>query len=212
MVRVKPQNSAMRPQASIARSRAAVSSSSVRHGRMAGQGRFRWHVGAVGPRLPVRSAARRAARRRRRCRRRGASGCRPRRRRRGGAPGRSGCARRRGARTRGPRTRSRESGSPWTGSPAAGRGRRSASASLSLTPPSMTYSNVTRRPWESGNRRAASSSAAMGQRLLIGMIRSRTSSVVALSEMARLGAEPWPATISLPPACRSRRPAPPSRR
>ena len=79
------------------------------------------------------------------------------------------------------------------GIPRSRPGRRSASASLSFTPPSMTYSNVTRRPCESGNRRAASSSAAIGQRLLIGMIRSRTSSVVAFSEMARLGAEPWPA-------------------
>ena len=35
---------------------------------------------------------------------------------------------------------------------------RSASASLSLTPASSTYSNVTRRPCDSGNRRAAASS------------------------------------------------------
>ena len=59
----------------------------------------------------------------------------------------------------------------FAGMPRSRRGRRSASASLSLTPASSTYSKVTRRPCDSGNRRAASSSAAIGHFLLIGMIR-----------------------------------------
>jgi len=78
------------------------------------------------------------------------------------------------------------------------RTSRSASASLSLTPASSTYSNVTRRPCDSGKRRAASSSAAIGQRRLMGMIWSRTSSVVAFSEMARFGAGEMAASLSIP--------------
>ena len=84
------------------------------------------------------------------------------------------------------------------GIPRSRRGSRSASASLSLTPASSTYSNVTRRPCDSGKRRAASSSAAIGHRRFTGIRRSRTSSVVALSEIARLGAGiSWP-SFSMP--------------
>ena len=67
-------------------------------------------------------------------------------RRRAGAPGTSGCARRTGARTSGPRNGFQGMRFTLAGMPRSSRGRRSASASLSLTPASSTYSNVTRRP------------------------------------------------------------------
>ena len=86
----------------------------------------------------------------------------------------------------------------FVGIPRSRRGRRSASASLSFTPASSTYSKVMRRPCASGNLRAASSSTAMGQRRFTGMIRSRTSSVVAFSEMARFGAGERAPSFSIP--------------
>ena len=75
---------------------------------------------------------------------------------------------------------------------------RAASMSLSLTPANSTYSKVMRRWWPSGKRRAAASRAAMFQRRLTGMSWSRTSSVVALSEMARLGSGRTLASRSMP--------------
>ena len=61
---------------------------------------------------------------------------------------------------------------------------REASSRESLTPASRTYSNVMRRPFRAGKARHASMSSARGQRRLMGMIASRTSSVVALRETA----------------------------
>src|SRR5712692_7206360 len=67
-----------------------------------------------------------------------------------------------------------QSGMSWT--------RRLASARVSFTSRSKTYSKVMRCRMASGKARQAASKVAMGYGLLIGMICVRTASVVALSE------------------------------
>jgi hypothetical protein len=64
---------------------------------------------------------------------------------------------------------------------------RRTSSGPSLTPSSRTYSNVSRSPVVATKRSHAAKSAARGNRRLIGISRSRSSSVVALSDTASRG-------------------------
>ena len=70
------------------------------------------------------------------------------------------------------------------GIPSTSRESRTASSSVSFTPPSSTYSKVMRRPFFMGKSRQAASRSPSGQRRLSGMSALRTSSVVAFSETA----------------------------
>ena len=95
-----------------------------------------------------------------------------------------------------PARRSAESGSPWPCTPSRSRASRRASAGVSFTPLSMTYSKVIRLRLASGKRRQASMMACRPYFALGGTIDARCSSVVAWSEIARFGISGSAASLS----------------